>query len=176
MFGRHWESRRQCFHPAALNSKRSRLPLVLLSSGHHGGGSGGSARLVCGVPQVVQLNCALPAPGPSFLGAYKRATSRLWGRRGRRFFVALSPPLSLPRTLPAFSIGAHKAGRHHHLKKANQAHGTAKKRPPPHTPFTAGSIAIAAAPPAPLHLLPLLRCGSGTGAFLDLLGSWSSVA
>lgn len=92
-------------------------PPLFGPSAHHGGGSGGSARLVCGVPQVVQLNCALPAPGPSFLGAYKRATSRLWGRRGRRFFVALSPPLSPPhpaclfhwsaqsRTAPPFKEG-----------------------------------------------------------------------
>ena len=61
-----------CGHPA-----RS-LPLSL----------GASA----GVRQVVWL-----WPSPSFVSAYKRAASRLWGRRGRRFLVALSPPLPLPR-------------------------------------------------------------------------------
>jgi len=65
-------------------------------------------------------------PSPSFLSAYKREASRLWGRRGRRFLVALSPPLppTLPfhwsaqsRTAPPFKEGqAHGGGEeHHHL-------------------------------------------------------------
>jgi hypothetical protein len=87
------------------------------SSGRHGSGSPLTSSLVV-CAKLWNWPFARPLP---FLSAYKRAAFRLWDRRGRRFLVALSPPLLSP--VPCLSIGAPKAGRHHHLKEAKRAHG-----------------------------------------------------
>lgn len=71
--------------------------------------------------------------------------------------VALSPPLPLP----CLSIGAHKAGRHHHLKKARGTAEEEKKRPPAHTPFPHVCLLC-------FRWLGGRIVGVGSGAFLDL--------
>jgi len=126
-----------------------------------------STRLVLGGVrrQVVELPFARPLPFWAHISERRLA----FGVGGAAAFWLRSPLLS---PLPCLSIGAHKAGRHHHLKKAKRT--AEEKRPPPHTPFTPGSIDRAARYSCCTYACLLLFCcsaapGSGAGAFLDLL-------
>lgn len=183
------------FHPPALNSKRSHLPacLPLVSSRPPRAVTAAAAALtarlvlcwvvVCGAAASCGTGLCPVRSGPlPFLSAYKRAASRLWGRRGRRFLVALSPSSPLP-SLPSLPFHwSAQSRRHHHLKKAKRAHGGGEeKRPPPHTPFTPGSIDQQSRRALyPLHaccvVVVCCCCAAAPAQVRFLIYYWNSVA